>query len=66
MTIDLLVPSVIIPVGFIQKRMGHPSDYDVQRACNTAAGYENLRKQRSEVDIDLSVEGKRLKWGSVV
>lgn len=66
MTIDLLVPSVIIPVGFIQKRMGHPSEYDVQRACNTAAGYENLKKQRSEVDIDLSVEGKRLKWGSVV
>lgn len=66
MTIDLLTPSVIIPVGVIQKRMGSPSEYDIQRACNTANGYENLGKQQSKVDIDLSVDGKRLKWGSVV
>lgn len=66
MTVNLQMPSVIIPVGVIQKRMGHPSDYDVHRALNTARGYENLKKTRSEVDIDLMIYGKRLKWGSVV
>lgn len=63
--VELLTPSVIIPVGIIQKKMGFPSEHDVKTAISTARGYENLRKMRREVDIQLMPLGKRLKWGSV-